>query len=86
MADAHCVSPAWVPEHDTGNLNCWCVPDVLIPCPECQWPGHIGIQYAEGCWRCGPRWRGMLVVQPPFDDDETYVVIHHTVLPEGQGV
>lgn len=51
--------------HVTTGLGCWCAPEVLQPCPQCDEPP------APGCWRCAGR--GLV---EPFDDGLPCVVIH----------
>ena len=54
-------------EHDTDNETCWCGPDVLQRCPECE--DHK--DPPPGCWRCGGK--GLV---PEYDEDRPSVIVH----------
>lgn len=52
-------------EHELDSRECWCLPEVLQPCPECDEPP------TPDCWRCAGR--GLVEA---FDDDEACVIVH----------
>ncbi len=54
-------------EHETDNEHCWCQPEVLQVCPECD-EDHIP---TPGCWRCGGR--GLV---PEYDETQCSVIVH----------
>jgi hypothetical protein len=60
-------------EHVTEGYDCWCKPEVLAVCPECE-----GSE--AGCWKCV---RGFLQCKDPasYDGPHRLLIIHHDVSP-----
>lgn len=50
-------------EHEVDSRECWCLPEVLQPCPECD--------ADEDCWRCAGR--GLVEA---YDEDRDCVIRH----------
>ena len=75
--------------HDTDGIGCWCVPELYVPCPECPSRDPSEPRFGAGCWYCAARSRlpGIVPAPGPLAADEISVVIvvHHNVMPEGQG-
>lgn len=59
---------AWkwsVGAHQTNDRFCWCNPEIVQSCPQCE------IYSKADCWRCGGRG-----VVEPYDDSLDVIVVH----------
>ena len=59
------VFPSWE-NHVVDGGPCWCNPDIVQPCPECEEPPK------PDCWRCSGN--GQVDV---YTDDFGVIVSHH---------
>ena len=50
--------------HEEGRRTCWCLPEVMQPCPEICDAG-------TDCWKCGGRG-----VVPFFDPGQPVIIVH----------
>ena len=59
--------------HDTNNSDCWCGPDVLQICRECDGNGWVPLGGDESimCWKC--EGQGL---EPVYDDRLPAVIVH----------
>lgn len=56
--------------HNTDSQDCWCEPDLLIPCSEGE--GGLSKDAHRGCWKCA----GLGLVLAPASEDNL-VIVHH---------
>ena len=63
--------------HVTDGSDCWCDPEVLQACDDCDLP-----EPQKDCWKC--HGRGLVMV---FDDELPCVIVHRArvdeLLPDG---
>jgi hypothetical protein len=59
-----------VMEHVEDGSRCWCQPEVLRVCPECD----DAEESPTSCWRCGGR--GLIEAQETWDADVPLVIVH----------
>lgn len=63
--------------HDTDSLDCWCKPQLLLPCDECQPP--FKEKSDGGCWKCGGK---RLIECSRFEAEESpfpVLIIHRDI-------
>lgn len=62
-------------EHDIDSEDCWCKPEILQPCPDCE-VDETGCRYKGGrpsknCWHC--QGRGLIA---RFDEESPVIIVH----------
>lgn len=61
-------------EHDVGSLDCWCNPDILLPCDE-----HPA---SETCWKCEARNGCITLTRAEAGaTDATLIIVHRYEVP-----
>lgn len=71
------LSPKSAREHDLDSYDCWCSPQLLILCDECD---------GDGCWKCGYDCidgfvSGLVEIDRSQVDEEVQTIIVHNYPP-----